>query len=137
MGDAPEPLVQALQDRFPNAELKGGDAEFERVVAQAVALVEEPRRAFRASASYSRNCVPAQNLDILAAIPPGETLTYAEVAARAGCPKAVRAVANACASNSLAIAIPCHRVVRTGGGLSGYRWGVERKAALLKREGAL
>jgi AraC family transcriptional regulator of adaptative response/methylated-DNA-[protein]-cysteine methyltransferase len=137
LGDSPEPLVEALQDRFPNAELKGGEAEFERVVAQAIALVEEPGRPFELPLHVRGTAFQQKIWQILGAIPPGETMTYAEVAARAGCPKAVRAVANACASNSLAVAIPCHRVVRTGGALSGYRWGVERKAALLKREGAL
>lgn len=137
LGDAPEPLVQALQDRFPSAELKGGDAQFERVVAHVIGLVEEPRRAFDLPLHVRGTAFQHKIWQILTAIPPGATMTYAEVAAKAGCPGAVRAAASAIAANTLAVAIPCHRVIRTGGALSGYRWGVERKAALLKREGAL
>ncbi len=137
-GDAPEPLIEALRGRFPKAELKGGDADFERVVAHVIGLVEEPKRAFDLLPLHVRGTAFQQRVwDVLRRIPPGETMTYAEVAAKAGCPNAVRAVASACAANKIAVAIPCHRVVRTGGALSGYRWGVERKAALLKREGAL
>ena len=69
-------------------------------------------------------------------IPVGSTTTYAKIAQRIGAPKAVRAVAQACASNAIAVATPCHRVVRTNGALSGYRWGVKRKRALLDREAA-
>ena len=137
LGDTPEGLVEALQDRFPRADLKGGDADFEQIVARIVGLVEEPRRAFDLPLHVRGTAFQQRVWEILRRIPPGETLTYAEVAAKAGCPGAVRAVANACASNRVAVAIPCHRVVRKGGALSGYRWGVERKAALLKREGAL
>ena len=137
LGDTPEELVEALQDRFPKADLKGGDADFEQIVARVVGLVEEPRRAFDLPLHVRGTAFQQRVWDILRSIPPGETMTYAEVAAKSGCPGAVRAVANACASNKLAVAIPCHRVVRKGGALSGYRWGVERKAALLKREGAL
>ena len=137
LGDAPEPLVEVLRDRFPNAELRGGDADFERVVAAVVGLVEEPTRAFDLPLHVRGTAFQQRVWEVLRSIPPGETMTYAEVAAKAGCPSAVRAVASACAANKIAVAIPCHRVVRTGGALSGYRWGVERKAALLKREGAL
>jgi AraC family transcriptional regulator, regulatory protein of adaptative response / methylated-DNA-[protein]-cysteine methyltransferase len=137
LGDTAEELVEALQDRFPKADLKGGDADFEQIVARVVGLVEEPRRAFDLPLHVRGTAFQQRIWDILRSIPPGETMTYAEVAAKAGCPGAVRAVANACASNKLAVAIPCHRVVRKGGALSGYRWGVERKAALLKREGPL
>ncbi len=136
-GDAPEPLVEALRGRFPKAELKGGDADFERVVAHVIGLVEEPKRAFDLPLHVRGTAFQQRVWEVLRSIPPGETMTYAEVAAKAGCPSAVRAVASACAANKIAVAIPCHRVVRTGGALSGYRWGVERKAALLKREGAL
>ena len=137
LGDSPEPLIEVLQDRFRNAELKGGDADFERIVAKVIGLVEEPKRAFGLPLHVRGTAFQQKIWEILRSIPPGETMSYAEVAAKAGCPSAVRAVASACAANKLAIAIPCHRVVRTGGALSGYRWGVERKATLLKREGAL
>lgn len=136
-GDAPEPLIEALRGRFPKAELKGGDADFEHVVAHVIGLVEEPKRAFDLPLHVRGTAFQQRVWEVLRSIPPGETMTYAEVAAKAGCPSAVRAVASACAANKIAVAIPCHRVVRTGGALSGYRWGVERKAALLKREGAL
>ncbi len=137
LGSSPEPLVEGLQDRFPNAELIGGDTNFERVVAQVIDFVEEPKRAFELPLHVRGTVFQQKVWEILRSIPLGETATYAEVAAEAGCPRAIRAVANACASNRLAVVIPCHRVVRTDGSLSGYRWGVERKAALLKREGAL
>ncbi len=136
-GYAPEPLIEALRGRFPKAELKGGDADFERVVAHVIGLVEEPKRAFDLPLHVRGTAFQQRVWEVLRSIPPGETMTYAEVAAKAGCASAVRAVASACAANKIAVAIPCHRVVRTGGALSGYRWGVERKAALLKREGAL
>lgn len=134
LGDAPDPLVAALQDRFPNAELKGAEAGFERIVAEAVALVEEPARAFSLPLDIRGTAFQAKVWQVLRTIPPGETVSYAELAVKAGAPSAVRAVASACAANRIAIAIPCHRVVRTDGALSGYRWGVERKATLLKRE---
>ncbi len=137
LGDAPEPLIEALQKRFPKADLIGGGADFERVAAHVVGLVEEPKRAFDLPLHVRGTVFQHRVWETLRSIPPGETMTYAEVAAKAGCPSAVRAVASACASNKVAVAIPCHRVVRKGGALSGYRWGVERKAALLKREGAL
>ena len=137
LGDTHEELVEALQHRFPKAEIRGGDADFEQTVARVVGLVEEPKRAFDLPLHVRGTAFQQRVWDILRSISPGETMTYAEVAAKAGCPAAVRAVANACASNKLAVAIPCHRVVRKGGALSGYRWGVERKAARLKREGAL
>ncbi len=137
LGDSPETLVKAFQDRFPNAELKGGDADFQRVVGHVIGLIEEPKRAFDLPLHVRGTAFQQRVWEVLRSIPPGETMTYAEVAAKAGCPSAVRAVASAIASNSHAVAIPCHRVIRTGGALSGYRWGVERKAALLKREGAL
>jgi AraC family transcriptional regulator of adaptative response/methylated-DNA-[protein]-cysteine methyltransferase len=137
LGDAPEPLVEALRDRFPKAELRGGDEDFERVVAQVIGLVEEPKRAFGLPLHVRGTAFQQKVWEVLRNIPPGETMTYAEVAARVGCPRAVRAAASAIAANKLAVAIPCHRVIRTGGALSGFRWGVKRKAALLKREGAL
>jgi AraC family transcriptional regulator, regulatory protein of adaptative response / methylated-DNA-[protein]-cysteine methyltransferase len=133
-GDMPEDLVKGLQDRFPKAEFIGGDADFEQVVAKVVGFVEEPKRGFDLPLHVRGTAFQQQIWQILREIPTGKTMTYAEVAARAGRPSAVRAVASACASNKLAVVIPCHRVVRTGGSLSGYRWGVERKAALLSRE---
>ena len=137
LGDKPEPLIEALRDRFPKAEVKDGGADFERIVAEVVELVEEPKRAFDLPLHVRGTAFQHKVWEVLRSIPPGETMTYAEVAVQAGCPGAVRAAASACAANKIAVAIPCHRVVRKGGALSGYRWGVERKAALLKREGVL
>jgi AraC family transcriptional regulator, regulatory protein of adaptative response / methylated-DNA-[protein]-cysteine methyltransferase len=135
LADAPEPLVEDLQHRFRNASFIGGDTEFERIIAQVVAFVDDPKRGFDLPLHIRGTAFQETVWRVLREIPLGETMTYAEVAAKVGCPRAVRAVANAIASNRLAVAIPCHRVVRTGGALSGYRWGVERKARLLKSEG--
>ncbi len=134
LGDDPEALAIALQDRFPNANLAGGDAGFEEIVARAVGLVEEPARGLGLPLHVRGTAFQLRVWEALRDIKPGRTATYKEVAASAGVPGAVRAVAGAIASNKIAVAIPCHRVVRTGGALSGYRWGVERKAALLARE---
>jgi AraC family transcriptional regulator, regulatory protein of adaptative response / methylated-DNA-[protein]-cysteine methyltransferase len=132
-GDDPDALLRHLQDRFPKARLIGGDAEFERMVAVVVGAVETSGRIdlpldIRGTAFQQRVW------QALREIPSGKTASYADIAGRIGQPKAVRAVAQACASNAIAVAIPCHRVVRTDGSLSGYRWGVERKRALLERE---
>jgi AraC family transcriptional regulator, regulatory protein of adaptative response / methylated-DNA-[protein]-cysteine methyltransferase len=136
LGDDPDALTRELQDRFPRAELVGGDAEFERLVAQAVGLVEAPGKRNDLPLDIRGTAFQERVWQALRAIPPGKTATYAEIARAVGQPKAVRAVAQACAANPLAVAIPCHRVVRSDGDLSGYRWGVERKRALLDREAA-
>ncbi|RYB03444.1 bifunctional DNA-binding transcriptional regulator/O6-methylguanine-DNA methyltransferase Ada [Lichenibacterium ramalinae] len=134
LGDDPGALLRDLQDRFPAADLVGGDAGFEATVARVVGLVEAPRAGFDLPLDIRGTAFQERVWRVLRAIPAGETLSYAEVAARLGAPRAVRAVAGACAANALAVAIPCHRVVRTDGGLSGYRWGIARKRALLERE---
>jgi len=134
IGDDPEALVRDLQDRFPRAELVGGDRAFERTVAQIVGLVEWPRGGIDLPLDIRGTAFQQQVWRALRAIPPGSTATYAEIARAIGRPAAVRAVAQACARNPLAVAIPCHRVVRTDGDLSGYRWGMARKRALLDRE---
>jgi AraC family transcriptional regulator of adaptative response/methylated-DNA-[protein]-cysteine methyltransferase len=137
MGEDPEALVRQLQDRFPRARLIGGDADFEQLVARVVGLVEAPGVGVDLPLDVRGTAFQQRVWQALRDIPAGSTASYAEVARRIGEPKAVRAVAQACASNPLAVAIPCHRVVRTDGALSGYRWGVERKRALLQREAAL
>ena len=136
LGDDPDALVRDLQDRFPRAILTGGNAGFEALVAQVVGFVEAPGTGLGLPLDIRGTAFQRRVWQALAAIPPGATATYTEVARSIGQPTAVRAVASACAANALAVAIPCHRVVRTGGGLSGYRWGVERKRALLDREAA-
>jgi len=136
LDDEPEALVRDLQDRFPHAELVGGDADFERWVAQVVGFVEAPQLGLALPLDVRGTAFQQRVWQALREIPPGSTASYAEVAERIGQPQAVRAVAQACAANALAVAIPCHRVVRRDGGLSGYRWGVERKRTLLEREGS-
>jgi AraC family transcriptional regulator of adaptative response/methylated-DNA-[protein]-cysteine methyltransferase len=134
LGDDPGKLVRELQDRFPLASLIGGDAEFEHLVAKVAGFVEAPKLGLDLPLDVRGTAFQQRVWQVLREIPPGETASYTEVAKRIGSPKAVRGVANACAANVLAVAIPCHRVVRSDGGLSGYRWGVERKRALLDKE---
>jgi AraC family transcriptional regulator, regulatory protein of adaptative response / methylated-DNA-[protein]-cysteine methyltransferase len=134
LGDDPDALVRALQDQFPSAKLVGGDAGFEQLVAKIVGFVEAPAQGLDLPLDIRGTAFQQRVWDALRAIPVGSTATYSEIARRVGRPKAVRAVAHACASNALALAIPCHRVVRTDGSAAGYRWGVARKQALLARE---
>ena len=134
LGDDPDALLRELQDRFPRAELIGGDAGFERLVAQVVGLIEQPSLGIDLPLDVRGTAFQQRVWDALRKIPAGETASYTQIAQRIGAPKSVRAVAQACASNTLAVAIPCHRVVRSDGALSGYRWGVERKRELLARE---
>jgi AraC family transcriptional regulator, regulatory protein of adaptative response / methylated-DNA-[protein]-cysteine methyltransferase len=134
LGDEPEALVRALEERFPRAELVGGNSAFESVVAKVVGFVEAPGIGLDLPLDVRGTAFQLLVWRALQKIPVGNTVSYAELAKRIGAPKAVRAVASACAANPIAVAIPCHRVVRTDGGLSGYRWGVERKRALLDKE---
>ena len=136
LGDDPDALARDLQDRFPKAELIGGDADYERTVATVVGFVETPRLGLDLPLDVRGTAFQERVWRALQEIPAGNRATYAEIANRIGAPRAVRAVAGACAANHLAVAIPCHRVVRSDGGLSGYRWGVERKRTLLERESA-
>lgn len=132
--DDPEFLVRDLQDRFPRANLIGGDTAFERMVAQVVGFVEAPTLGIDLPLDIRGTVFQQRIWQALREIPPGSTVSYTELAQRIGAPKAVRAVAQACAANAIAVAIPCHRVVRSDGALSGYRWGVDRKRTLLLRE---
>ena len=134
LGDDPQELARELQDRFPNANLIGGDAAFERLVANVVGMVEAPHLGLDLPLDVRGTAFQQRVWQALREIPAGHTVSYAELAERIGAPQSVRAVAQACGANTLAIAIPCHRVVRSDGALSGYRWGVERKRALLERE---
>jgi AraC family transcriptional regulator of adaptative response/methylated-DNA-[protein]-cysteine methyltransferase len=134
MGDDPDPLVRDLQDRFPHAELRGAEADFEATVARVVGFVESPRIGLDLPLDVRGTAFQQRVWQALRAIPSGQTVSYAELAERVGLPSGARAIAGACAANPVAVAIPCHRVVRQDGSISGYRWGVERKAALLKRE---
>lgn len=134
LGDDPDRLARELQDRFPQARLLGGDAAFEKIVARVVGFVEAPRVGLDLPLDVRGTAFQQRVWQAMRAIPPGETMSYSALAQRIGAPNSTRAVAAACAANALAVAIPCHRVVRSDGGLSGYRWGVERKRALLARE---
>ena len=134
LGDEPDLLLKEFQNRFHAAELVGDDLSFERVVARVVTSIEQQRPDPRLALDIRGTAFQLRVWSALNEIAPGAPVSYGELATRVGSPDAVRAVANACASNTLAVLIPCHRVVRTDGSLSGYRWGVERKAALLERE---
>lgn len=134
LGDDPETLVRDLQDRFTQARLIGADAGFESRVAQVVGFVEAPGIGLDLPLDLRGTAFQRRVWEALRRIPVGETVSYATLAAQLGQPRAVRAVARACAANPLAVAVPCHRVVRTDGSLSGYRWGVARKRELLARE---
>jgi len=136
LGDDPDALVRELQDRFSNARLRGGDSAFEQLVAQVVGFVEAPALGLNLPLDVRGTAFQQRVWQALRDIPAGATASYAEIAQRIGAPKAVRAVAQACGANHLAVAIPCHRIVRRDGDISGYRWGVERKLELLRREAA-
>lgn len=135
LGDDPQALVLALQDRFHAAELVGDDPAFTAMVARVIALVADPGSPVDLHLDVRGTAFQERVWRALRDVPAGTTVTYAELAERVGSPGAHRAVAGACAANPVAIAVPCHRVVRRDGGLAGYRWGVDRKAALLVREG--
>ncbi len=134
LGDDPAALLHDLEDRFPHATLVGGDAGFESLVAKVVGLVEAPHLGLDLPLDVRGTAFQQRVWQALGEIPAGHTVSYRELAERIGKPAAVRAVAQACGANPVAIAIPCHRVVRTDGSLSGYRWGVERQRAVLERE---
>lgn len=134
LGDDPDELVRNLQDRFPKARLIGMDREYEALIARVVGFVENPSVGLDLPLDVRGTAFQRRVWQALQEIPVGERVSYAEVARRIGSPSSVRAVAGACAANKLAVAIPCHRVVRNDGALSGYAWGVERKRAILDRE---
>jgi AraC family transcriptional regulator of adaptative response/methylated-DNA-[protein]-cysteine methyltransferase len=134
LGNGPELLVRNLQDRFPKAHLIGADRGYEMLVAQVVGMIEAPDQGIDLPLDIRGTVFQQRVWRALRKIPVGHTVSYAEIARRIGSPSAIRAVAGACAANNLAVAIPCHRVVRNDGALSGYAWGVDRKRALLERE---
>ncbi len=134
IGDDPDELARDLQDRFPRAHLIGGDAEFEQLVAKVVGFVEAPALGLDLPLDVRGTAFQQRVWQALREIPAGKTVSYLQVAHRIGAPKAVRAVGAAVGANPLAVAVPCHRVIRNDGSLCGYRWGVERKRALIERE---
>lgn len=134
LGDDPDTLVRDLQEQFPKADLVGADRRFEQTIAQVVGFIEAPTLGLDLPLDLRGTAFQQRVWQALRDIPLGTTASYAQIAERIGAPKSFRAVAQACGANSLAVAIPCHRVVRSNGELSGYRWGVERKRRLLARE---
>jgi AraC family transcriptional regulator of adaptative response/methylated-DNA-[protein]-cysteine methyltransferase len=134
LGDDPGQLVKELQDRFPKAQLTGGDKNFERTVSCVVGFVEAPKLGLNLPLDVRGTAFQQRVWKALQEIPPGITASYSEIAKRIGSPKSVRAVASAIAANNIGVAIPCHRVVHLDGSISGYRWGVKRKRALLEKE---
>ncbi|QXI08775.1 bifunctional DNA-binding transcriptional regulator/O6-methylguanine-DNA methyltransferase Ada [Pseudomonas tensinigenes] len=136
LGDDPHQLVCDLQDQFRKANLIGADSEFEQLIAKVVGFIEAPAIGLDLPLDVRGTAFQERVWQALREIPLGSTASYAEIAQRIGAPTSMRAVAQACGANRLAVAIPCHRVVRSDGNLSGYRWGVERKRQLLERETA-
>jgi AraC family transcriptional regulator, regulatory protein of adaptative response / methylated-DNA-[protein]-cysteine methyltransferase len=134
LGDDPDALVRDLQDRFAQARLIGANRAYEALVARVVGFVEAPELGLNLPLDVRGTAFQHRVWRVLRSIPLGETVSYASIARRIGSPKAVRAVAAACAANNFAVAIPCHRVLRTDGSLSGYAWGIERRRLLLERE---
>lgn len=137
LGHEPQMLLTELQTQFPHATLTTGDKTFSFILAQIIAFIEQPQSGFHWPLDIRGTAFQQQVWQALQTINPGETLSYRQLAERIGAPTAVRAVANACAKNVLAVVIPCHRVVRNNGDISGYRWGVERKQKLLALEAGL
>jgi AraC family transcriptional regulator of adaptative response/methylated-DNA-[protein]-cysteine methyltransferase len=134
LGDDAAALTHELEDRFPKAELEIGSSDFQQWVARVVGLVEAPQLGCDLPLDIRGSAFEQRVWRALRDIPPGSTASYAEIATAIGAPSSARAVARACAANPLAVAIPCHRVVRSDGDLAGYRWGLERKRALLETE---
>lgn len=134
LGDDPDALVEQLQARFMHAAPMQDDPVFAAMLDRAITFVEAPDQALQLPLDIQGTAFQQRVWQVLQGIAPGQTASYAQVAQRMGAPRAVRAVASACAANTLAVVIPCHRVVRQDGMLSGYRWGIERKRALLAWE---
>jgi len=133
-GENPEALVQQIHHQFPQAKFREDDHTFNQWVTQVIAFIEMPQSGLNLPLDIQGTVFQQQVWQALQAIPIGSTLSYTELAQKIGNPKAVRAVARACASNKIAVVVPCHRVVGSNGKLTGYRWGIDRKQALLERE---
>jgi AraC family transcriptional regulator of adaptative response/methylated-DNA-[protein]-cysteine methyltransferase len=134
LADSPDVLRERLHARFPKARLVEDDPNFRALVSQVLAFLESPHAGLDLPLDVQGTAFQRRVWLALREIPPGSTASYGDIAARIGNPKAARAVASACASNPIAVAIPCHRVVRSDGNLGGYRWGKERKSKLLEQE---
>lgn len=136
LGDDSDALVRWLHDQFPKAQITTGDTDFKQLMAQVVGCIDAPSAGLNLPLDVQGTAFQERVWQALTEIPPGATVNYTDIAERIGMPKAVRAVAGACGANKIAVVIPCHRVVRRDGGISGYRWGVDRKRELLRREAA-
>ncbi len=136
LGDHPDPLMQDIETRFSDATLAAGDDDTGRLLAQVARFVEAPGQGLDMPLDLRGTPFQQRVWQALRDIPAGTTVSYGTIAARIGEPRAALDVAEACAANPLAVAVPCHRVVRANGAISGYRWGVKRKRALLQREAA-
>jgi AraC family transcriptional regulator of adaptative response/methylated-DNA-[protein]-cysteine methyltransferase len=134
LGDDPAALRRDLKTRFPQATVIKGDVPFQDLIDRVIALVESPARAVDLPLDVRGTAFQQRVWEALRQIPAGATASYTEIARRIGSPRAVRGVASACAANRVAVAIPCHRAIRSDGALAGYRWGLERKRTLLERE---
>lgn len=134
LGDKKTELIAELTARFPAAHLLEHEQDCAKSLQQLIGLIEQPTQSISLPLDIRGTLFQQRVWKLLQAIPAGETRSYSEIAQALGRPKAVRAVASACAANALAIVIPCHRVVRSDGNLAGYRWGLERKKSLLQRE---
>lgn len=135
MGDDEGALVEELTERFPRAQLMQDEAELSAALDSVQTMLADPRNGLDWPLDPLGTEFQLQVWEALRQVPPGQTVSYTDLASRIGKPDAVRAVASACAANPLAVAVPCHRVIRSDGALSGYRWGAERKQSLLNREG--
>jgi AraC family transcriptional regulator of adaptative response/methylated-DNA-[protein]-cysteine methyltransferase len=133
IGDDPAQLAEDLRNQFPEANPMGGQGH-EELVAQVADLIEKPGAGLDHPLDVRGTAFQQLVWDAVRRIPAGSTASYTDIARRIGLPGAARAVAQACGANALAVVIPCHRVIRNDGSLSGYRWGLERKRALLARE---
>ena len=134
LGNDPDTLVKELQDRFPGSSLIAGNQKHEQLLTRVTEFLEHPTTRLDLPLDIHGTAFQQRVWNALSDIPVGKTASYSEIAKRIGSPESTRAVARACATNNIAVAIPCHRVVKSDGSLSGYRWGVDRKRALLLRE---
>lgn len=134
LGDDESTLIESMRLRYPRANLLMMNTQTAQWLQQVVRWIKQPQAALQLPLDIQGTAFQRQVWDALREIPPGQTRSYTDIAAQIGKPNAVRAVATACASNQLALTIPCHRVIRGNGELAGYRWGIERKRELLRRE---
>ncbi len=138
LGDHAGGVIREMQERFPDAvAADGADQEFHRILGRVAAFIEAPGDRLDLPLDPQGTIFQRQVWEALRLVPPGSTVSYSEIASRLGAPKEAYLVGEACAANTIAVAIPCHRVVRKDGSLGGYRWGLRRKRALLEREAAL